>query len=104
MKTNSTPFSAKIQLITETHGTTADGYQVTKEKKRTVWASVNIGADRREFYLAYQAGSRISLTVEVWELEYKGENLIEYDGKRYNVVRAYPTGRDTLELSCTEAV
>lgn len=104
MRSNSTPFSDVCDLIETTAVTDEDGYETQLEKATRVFCSVNRGAVRTEFYEAMKSGVELTVTAELWESEYGGERLLDFEGSRYKVVRAYPTGHGTLELSCSEVV
>ncbi|MED4783445.1 phage head closure protein [Brevibacillus choshinensis] len=55
---------------------------------------------RSEFYNAAATGLRPELVFVIHKYEYNGERLVEFDGKRYNVLRTYATGIEELELMC----
>lgn len=104
-QTNKTPFTDLCLLISKTETRGDDGF--TDEETpttREVICSVNKGVIRQEFYEAYKAGIRLTLTVELNEGDYENEQLLRYDTKDYHVVRVYPTGHGTLELACEEVM
>ena len=92
----------KISLISRTVGDTVDEYgeAIITETSTTVFAVRN-AVKRNEFYQAQAAGLRPEITFEVYEMEYSGEGIIEFDGKRYNVIRSYPIAGERLELICS---
>lgn len=103
MRTNNTPFTDLCVLIGDAETTGADGYtDSTAESRREIFCSVQDGVNRAEFYEAYKAGVRLSITVEVYDGDFDGERELEHDGTRYEILRTYPTGHGTLELSCRE--
>ena len=59
-----------------------------------------------EFYQAAHAGLRPNLTLVLANYaDYEGEDLIEYKGKEYTILRSYHRpDRDTLELTIEERV
>ena len=57
---------------------------------------------RSEFYQANQAGIRPSLVVDIHSFEYDNQELAEFEGKRYRVIKTYPVDLETLELTMTE--
>lgn len=59
---------------------------------------------RSEFYQANQAGLRPSLVVDVRSFEYSGQELAEFEGKRYRVLKTYPVGLEILELTLMEVL
>ena len=57
---------------------------------------------RSEFYQANQAGIRPSLVVDIHSFEYDNQELAEFDGKKYRILKTYPIDLETLELTMTE--
>ena len=57
---------------------------------------------RSEFYQANQAGIRPSLVVDIHSFEYDNQELAEFDGKKYRIIKTYPVDLETLELTMTE--
>lgn len=84
-----------LTLITVVNGVDEYGDPTTTETHRTVFCRLaSIG--QKEFYQAHAVGLQPELKFILSDyLDYKGENLIEYDGQRYRVLRTY---RDGLEL------
>lgn len=64
------------------------------------------GVYNAEFYNAAQAGLHPSITFELTNKEdYKGERLIEWEGKSYNVIRTdWTAQRDAISLICEERI
>ena len=64
------------------------------------------GVYQAEFYNAAQAGLHPSITFVLTNKEdYKGERLIEWGGKSYNVIRTdWNAQRDSISLICEERV
>ncbi|MCH5352954.1 MAG: phage head closure protein [Acutalibacter sp.] len=79
-----------------------DGYKSQQEAKREVFVNKK-SATRSEFYQAKQAGDKIVLVLEVHGVDYQDETIIEFEGKRYEVVRAYTKNGEIFELNCKEA-
>jgi len=105
MRTNNTPFTDLCVLIGDAETTGTDGYtDSTEESRREIFCSVQDGVNRAEFYEAYKAGVRLAITVEVHADDFDGERELEHDGTLYEILRTYPTGHGTLELSCREVV
>lgn len=57
---------------------------------------------RSEFYQANQAGIRPSLVVDIHSFEYDNQELAEFEGKRYRILKTYPVDLEILELTLTE--
>lgn len=64
------------------------------------------GVYQAEFYNAAQNGLRPSLTLFIANKEdYEGETLLDYEGKRYVVIRVdWSAQRDGISLVCQEEV
>lgn len=67
--------------------------QVDDFKKREVLCEKN-SATRSEFYQASQVGIKPELEVEVFFMDYEGEEVAIYDGQYYRVVRTHRGSRD----------
>ena len=53
-----------------------------------------------EFYQSMAVGYKPTLMLEVMDIDYNGEQLIEYDSIRYRVVRTYKKKNERRELVC----
>ncbi|WP_257063443.1 phage head closure protein [Priestia megaterium] len=54
-----------------------------------------------EFYIAFQSGYTLEVMFEVHSLDYEGETIVEYESKRYRIVRTYERKQDEItELIC----
>lgn len=104
IKSNNTPFTDLALLITPQETRDASGYVTTTEISREVFCSFSVGVNRTEFYESMKAGVKLSATVEIWELDYEEEELLEHAGKRYHITRVWPTGTGLLQLYLEEAV
>lgn len=92
--------NTKIFLIAEKEtGQNINGYPVRKETHREVWAEKK-GLTRSEFYAAQAAGVKVSGVFSVFRGVYWGEELLEHQGERFRVVRAYPKSLTEMELTC----
>ena len=80
----------------------ANGYKAETVERRRVFVNKK-SASRSEFYTAKQAGDKIALVLEVRGADYQEETLVEYEGRLYEVVRAYTKSGETYELNCKEA-
>lgn len=72
--------------------------------EREIFCSISDGVTRSEYYAAYKAGVALSATAEVYEDDYEGELQLKHEGKIYDIVRVYPSGYGTFELSLREVV
>lgn len=53
-----------------------------------------------EFYQAAATDYKPELTFVIWPHEYKGESILEYKGKEYNIFRTFEKNFKELELVC----
>lgn len=104
MKSNRAPFTDVCSLISVTKIPDGSRHYTTKEKATTVFCSVSKGVVRSEFYEAMKAGNKLTATFEVYEDVYKGQELLKHEKTRYRIVRTFPTGYGTLELTCEEVI
>lgn len=104
MRSNKTPFTDVCELIKITRTPDGSGFVTVDEESREIFCSVSVGVVRSEFWESAKAGVKLSVTIEIWEDDYGGEEIVGYEGGRYKIERAYPTGHGTLELACSEVV
>lgn len=55
-----------------------------------------------EYFKSQQAGATASLKVEVHTVDYDGQMLAEFEGKRYNILKTYEIDDDTTELTLSD--
>ncbi|HEM2575423.1 TPA: phage head closure protein [Streptococcus suis] len=72
------------------------------EEVKTVLLCRKKSITRSEFYQANQTGIRPSLVVDIHSFEYDNQELAEFEGKRYHILKTYPVDLETLELTMTE--
>lgn len=73
------------------------GNQIEQPVKTQVMASKK-EVSMNEFYSAAQAGIRPEVELIVHSFEYSGEQIVEYRGQRYSVIRTYQRSDDEIEL------
>lgn len=96
----------EITLITETEPTertNENGFDnPTQESSRTVFCNRR-SISQGEYYKAQQAGIQVEVKIEVHCIDYAGEVLVEFEGKRYSVLKTYePPDSDVIELTLTD--
>ena len=74
----------------------------TSEPKEVFALIASVG--RSEFYAAAHAGLKPEITFQIRVADYDSEELVEYDGMTYQVIRTYQTGPDWIELICERKV
>ena len=84
-------------LIQQIQGVDEYGDPSVTEVRRSVFCrQASIG--QREFYQAHAVGLKPELRLVLSDyLDYNNEQLVEYDGQIYRVLRTYRTGQE-LEL------
>lgn len=92
-------YSEDIQLISYVKEVNEFGeIREDKELKRLVYAR-QTNLSRQDFYQSRIAGLKPTLSFEIKSIEYAGEDKLEYNNKRYNIVKTYKIGQD-IELTC----
>lgn len=88
-----------IKLISYTRARDDNGVLgKTAEVFNQVFATVD-SVTRYEFYNAGRNGLNPELKFAIFSGDYEGEEVVEYDGKRYGVYRTYRVpGTDYMEL------
>lgn len=92
-------FKDTVDLIQVTDGKDADGYPENTETVRP-----NLFANKKpvrssEFHQAAAQGIRLDVVFEIRLMEFKGEEFLNYGGKRYSIERTYERG-ELIELIC----
>lgn len=88
---------ATITLIGESFTKNDIGIAVATETKTEVFCSVR-SVSRNDFYRAGEIGLALSYVFITNPVNYSGEQLLEYNGERYGIVRTYQPSLDRLEL------
>ena len=55
-----------------------------------------------EYFKSQQAGKTVSFKVEVHTVDYNGEMLAEFNGKKYSILKTYEIDDDTIELTLSD--
>ena len=92
-------FDHELALISQTITEDEIGNQTPIETRKTVLCNVK-SVGRNEFYSAATAGLRPSIVFVIHGYEYDGEQVVEFEGARYNVIRTYSTDFEEVELTC----
>lgn len=88
---------ATITLIGESFTKNDIGITVATETKTDVFCSVR-SVSRNDFYRAGEIGLALSYVFITNPVNYSGEQLLEYNGERYGIIRTYQPSLDRLEL------
>ena len=72
------------------------------EQSRSVFGN-KLSVGQAEFYRAQQAGIKADMRFDIYTADYAGETVVEYEGKRYGVLRTYVAkGGEITELTLTD--
>ncbi len=87
-----------VTLIKQTRGVDDYGDPVITESARDVFARLgSIG--QKEFYQAHAVGLQPEIKFVLADyLDYEGEDLVQYEGQRYRVLRTFRNGQE-LEIT-----
>lgn len=99
-----TPWSDVAKLLSFADDQDAEGYGVEAPTKRTVYCTWEDGVSQREFYLSQKEGLQASASVELWSVDYEGERFVDFNGRRYRVLRSFPSSFDCVTLILSEVV
>lgn len=90
-------------LIAYEHAYDEYGRKVPIESRKQVFVQPR-GVYASEFYTAQQLGLKPSVTLDMTDQrDYDGQKVLEYNGRRYNVVRVdWTAQRDGISLICEE--
>lgn len=76
---------------------------IKEEVKTTVLCDLqSIG--RNEFYNASVQDLKPEVAFVIHGFEYEKQNLVEFEGERYSVLRTYGTDDQMIELTCEKAI
>jgi len=92
-------YNHELTLISEE--TVYDEYGIPKKetKKTNVLCKVQ-SVGRNEFYGAATTGLKPEVVFIIHDYEYNGEKEVEFEGKKYRVIRTYSTDFEEIELTC----
>lgn len=85
----------QIVLIATGYETNEIGERVQVESRTTVWAHVK-SVTRAEWMEAGRLGLNPATAFETPKVNYSGEKILEFRGKRYAIYRTY--SRDDLDI------
>ena len=91
-----------IVLIGETFTQNTIGEQIATETRTEVWAHLN-SVSRSEWFAAGKNGLQPAIVAVTPIVNYSGEKLVDYAGKRYAIYRTYfRDDSDEIELYLEE--
>ena len=88
-----------VDLITVDPAAGGVGLDPVETKRRVYCTAKSIGM--QEAYQAMATGLNPEIKIVLdHDFEYQDETLLEYENKRYNIIRTYITEADGIELTC----
>lgn len=89
--------ACKVKLISKTYTKDSIGNSVPTNSYVEIWCNVR-SVSSSEFANTGEIGIRAALIFSVWEKEYAGQELIEYNNDMYSVYRTYIRADGRIEL------
>lgn len=99
-----TIWSDVCRLITQTKVKDSENYETITETARTLMCNFEDGVSQNEFYKSMKAGMQASASLDIWDVDYEGETIVEVNGKRYEVIRAFNSTEDVKTLILSEVI
>ena len=96
-------FDYELTLISERYEEDEIGNMVPVETKQVILCNIK-SVKSSEFYNAANTGLKPEKVFVVHPFEYGDEKLIEFEGKKYSVIRTYQTGLEEIELTCERVI
>lgn len=96
-------FRDVISLVSTIYVEDEIGQQIPQQTLREVFANKK-SIRQSEFYQAANANLKPELMFEVRYFDFDEEQEIEYDGKRYSIIRTYSKNGEFIELICSKKV
>ena len=98
-------YSEIIYLISETEGVDEIGNIITTSSSQTKSYAKVQSVRTNEFYNAVEVGLSPSIEFVIKKLNYSGENLIEWNGNKYQVIRIVePKNKFDIVLVCSKKI
>jgi SPP1 family predicted phage head-tail adaptor len=88
-----------IDLISVVEGKDGDGFPNDIETSRQDIFANKKSVRSSEFYQASQSGYTLDLMFEIRSIDYENESHLDFNGKRYEIIRTYDKG-EIIELVC----
>lgn len=80
----------------------AGGFEnAQQESARTVFCNKK-SVGYSEYFKSQQTGKVVEAKCEVHKADYKGEDTVEMEGRRFFVLKVYDIDDDTIELTLTD--
>jgi SPP1 family predicted phage head-tail adaptor len=93
----------ELTLIKQSYTEDELGNQISVEVKSSVFCDVK-SVGRTEFYSAATTGLKPEIIFVIHTYEYDGETVVEFEGKKYSVIRTYSASTERMELTCEKVL
>lgn len=91
-----------IALAEPAERVNSNGFPNEPEERATKVFCNKKNVGYQEFFSSQQAGRTVSLKVDVHTVDYNGEIIAEFRGKRYSIPKTYEIDDDTIELTLSD--
>ena len=91
--------STTVNLVSESYTQNVYGVYEKTMTKRKVYAKVE-SVSGREWFEGGRNGLNPQYRFTMFQFDYLGEKVIEYNGVQYTIYRTFIRGNDELELYC----
>lgn len=81
-----------------------EGYETVTENKSTVFCTWTEGVSQNEFYLSHKEGFQATASVDIITFDYNRQQLVDFNGVRYHVIRTFQRKPDIVTLILEEVV
>ncbi|AWK52791.1 phage head-tail adapter protein [Clostridium beijerinckii] len=96
-------YDYELTLIQQTYTEDEIGNQTPTEIKTVIYCGLkSIG--RTEFYNAVAHELKPEVIFNINKFEYSGEQLIEFEGKKYKIICTYSNDFEKIELTCEKVI
>lgn len=96
-------YNHELILIHHTFVKDEIGNQIPTETRKSILCKVS-SVGRNEFYNAAVNELKPEKVFVIHRYEYEDENLVEFEGKQYSVIRTYSTDFEEIELVCERKI
>jgi len=86
-----------VNLIAVTYTSDSIGQQIAVETKKPVYCRVR-SSSQSEWFQGAQNGLKPAYEITMFKYDYDGENIVEYNGKRYGVYRTYESKNEDISV------
>ena len=88
-----------VELIPVTYPTVNGRQTAVEGTPIGCWAKKG-DVKREEFYKALMAGTTVDAVFNVSPIDFTGQERLEHNNTKYDVVRSYEKGIDSVDLTC----